>query len=113
MRNVVTVVLCLALLITGAQAENLQSQSLQAGKEFKQADKELTALYVELLDLQDKDGKAALVTSQKTWVAYRDAETAFKTLRYKGKPEYAMHYTRAMTVETRERIGELAEHKKA
>ena len=99
-----TFLLCLTF---GAHAENQHQMNANSAKEFQKADTELTELYKVLLDSLDKEGKAALISSQQAWVKYRDAESTFEAYPNKGGTIYAMVYTDAMNVHTRARIDEL------
>ena len=110
MRRIVTITLLLMLALTlGAQAQSQHQLNMNAAKEFAKSDKELTELYKVLLDSLDKDGKAALISSEQAWVKYRDADSSLRAYPYKGGTIYAMAYTDAMNVHTRKRIDELKE----
>jgi uncharacterized protein YecT (DUF1311 family) len=114
MQRIVTLAVVLFLALTlGAQAETQYQMNANSAKEFARADKELTELYKVLLDSLDKDGKAALISSQQAWVKYRDAESTFEAHPSKGGTIYAMVYTDAMNVHTRQRIEELKTFQKA
>src|SRR5689334_14928643 len=88
--------LLLFCLTIGAHAETQYQLNMKSAKEYERADKELTALYKDLLDSLDKDGKAALISSQQAWVKYRDADCAFLSYQNKGGTIYAMVYTDSM-----------------
>ena len=108
MQRIATLVIVLLLSLTlGVHAESQYQLTRNAATEYEKADKELTALYKQLLDSLDKNGKAALITSQQAWVKYRDANSMFLCHQHKGGSIYAMAYTDAMRRHTRERIDEL------
>ncbi|MCW1923709.1 lysozyme inhibitor LprI family protein [Luteolibacter arcticus] len=73
--------LCLALLVAAPVALPAQSQqemNAEAAETFKKADKELNEVYAKVLANLDDLAKENLKKSQRAWVAWRDAEAAFR-----------------------------------
>lgn len=72
---------CLALIVAAPVALRAQSQqemNAQAAAEFTKADKELNEVYAKVLANLDDQAKENLKKSQRAWVAWRDAEAAFR-----------------------------------
>jgi uncharacterized protein YecT (DUF1311 family) len=73
--------LCLALIADAPVALHAQSQqemNAEAAESFKKADKELNEIYAKVLANLDEEAKENLKKSQRAWVAWRDAEAAFR-----------------------------------
>jgi uncharacterized protein YecT (DUF1311 family) len=73
--------LCLALIVAAPVAVHAQSQqemNAEAAESFKKADKELNEVYAKVLANLDDQAKENLKKSQRAWVAWRDAEAAFR-----------------------------------
>ena len=73
--------LCLALIVAAPVALHAQSQqemNAEAAESFKKADKELNEVYAKVLANLDEEAKENLKKSQRAWVAWRDAEAAFR-----------------------------------
>jgi uncharacterized protein YecT (DUF1311 family) len=108
MQRIIAVTLCLVLVLAlGVRAETQYQLNMTSAKHFEKADKELNTVYKQLMDKLDNDGRQSLIASEKAWVAYRDADSRFQSFPNKGGTIYAMVYTQAETVHTRERIAEL------
>jgi uncharacterized protein YecT (DUF1311 family) len=81
-----------------------------AGKEYKQADAELNAVYKELMaTLSDKEHQASLRSAQQAWLKYRDANCEFDAFENRGGTIYPVVYTSCLTAMTRARTKELRE----
>ncbi len=66
-----------AVVPRAASAESQHEMNAGAAAEFAKADKELNEVYAKVLGLLDDGSKEKLKTSQRAWVAYRDAEADF------------------------------------
>jgi uncharacterized protein YecT (DUF1311 family) len=81
-----------------------------AGKEYKQADAELNAVYKRLMaTLSDKAEQASLKSAQQAWLKYRDANCEFDAFENRGGTIYPVVYTSCLTAMTRARTKELQE----
>ncbi len=79
-----------------------------AGREYKQADAELNAVYKQLMStLSDKAEQAALKTAQQSWLKYRDANCEFDAFENRGGTIYPVVYTSCLTAMTRARTKEM------
>lgn len=112
-------VIGLALLIAGPVAlptshANAQSQAemnAQARKDFERVDAELNKIYQSLLaKLADTEAKNKLRESQRTWIAFRDAETAFAVDQARGGSMAPTIRYATMTELTEQRIKQLKSH---
>lgn len=65
-------------LVCVSSAQTQQEMNLQAGEEFKKADKELNEVYAKVLGVLDDEAKERLKKSQRAWLAFRDAEADFR-----------------------------------
>jgi uncharacterized protein YecT (DUF1311 family) len=73
--------LCLALIVTvpvALRAQSQQEMNAEAAEIFKKADKELNEVYAKVLANLDDAAKENLKKAQRAWVAWRDAEAAFR-----------------------------------
>jgi uncharacterized protein YecT (DUF1311 family) len=73
--------LCLALIAATPvtlHAQSQQEMNAEAAESFKKADKELNEVYAKVLANLDEEAKENLKKSQRAWVAWRDAEAAFR-----------------------------------
>ena len=73
--------LCIALVVAAPVALHAQSQqemNAEAAESFKKADKELNEVYAKVLANLDDGAKENLKKAQRAWVAWRDAEAAFR-----------------------------------
>lgn len=100
------------LLSAAAQADDCANASTQsamnecADKQYKQADSQLNALYKQINSrLQDSpDSKKRLVSAQRAWVAFRDAECAFAASGVEGGSVYPMIYNGCLAELTEKRV---------
>lgn len=75
--------LSLAFLLTvsapaALRAQSQQEMNAEAAESFKKADKELNEVYAKVVANLDDQAKENLKKSQRAWVAWRDAEAAFR-----------------------------------
>ena len=81
--------------------------TLSASRESAMADDDLNAAYHELKPTLDAGAKAKLVTAQKAWVTYRNAESTFAGLPYAGGSMAPMMVMSACASLTQQRTTEL------
>ena len=79
------------------------------GKAYKKSDSELNTLYKQIMSRlkDDEPTTKLLVTAQKAWVAFRDAECDFSTSRSSGGTIYPMIQAICLDKLTSKRVGEL------
>ena len=100
------------LLSAAVQADDCANASTQgamnecAAKQYKQADSQLNALYKQINSrLQDNpDSKKRLVSAQRAWVAFRDAECSFAASGVEGGSVYPMIYSGCLAELTEKRV---------
>lgn len=81
-----------------------------AGKEYKQADAELNAVYKQLMaSLSDKEHQASLKSAQQAWLKFRDANCEFDSFENRGGTIHPVVYTSCLAAMTRARTKELRE----
>ena len=77
--NLPLIALCLFFCAsTSSPAQSQQEMNAGAAAEFAKADKELNEVYAKVLGVLDDEAKEMLKRSQRAWVAFRDAEAAFR-----------------------------------
>jgi uncharacterized protein YecT (DUF1311 family) len=78
---------------------------------YRKADAALNAAYKEIIRRLKGDAAATklLVTAQKAWIAYRDAECDFASSANAGGSIYPMVYSICLEAATKERTRELGE----
>lgn len=110
----------LLLLVTFAGRSHAQSvdcsnavtqtdMNICSAKEFTAADKELNALYKQLIRRLAPELKAALTQSQRKWIAFRDQEAKIYALLYQGGSMAPLAINNSKTQSTRARIKQLKE----
>ena len=62
----------------GARSQSQAEMNADAAAEFAKADKELNEVYAKVLGVLDEEAKERLKKSQRAWIAFRDAEAAFR-----------------------------------
>lgn len=82
--------------------------TLSASRESADADQELNATYQALRGSLDAGSKAKLVTAQKAWIAFRDAETTFQAAPFQGGSMYPMQAMATNASLTRQRTTDLS-----
>lgn len=68
----------LLLLLPAARGQSQAEMNTAAAESFKKADKELNEVYAKVLGVMDDEAKERLKKSQRAWIAFRDAEAAFR-----------------------------------
>lgn len=111
MRAILFLALAPLLLAPLAQADECDrstqtDMNLCAGVQSKAADKELNALYQQINQrLKDQPHtKKLLLSAQRAWVAFRDAECSFSTSGVEGGSLYPVGYSNCITALTRARV---------
>jgi len=89
-----------------ANANDQSTMNQCASEDFKAADKELNTLYQQITTrLKDSpDAKKLLVSAQRSWVAFRDAECSFSASGVSGGSVYPMIYSNCLAGETKVRV---------
>lgn len=108
----VLVALSPLLFLCTAQAEDCGSARDQLtmnecyGKLYKSADAELNVLYKQINGRlkDDPDTKKLLVSAQRAWVAYRDAECGLSASTVTGGSIYPTIYANCLSIMTTERV---------
>lgn len=95
--------------------EKAQTQSQLtacADQALKREDEELNRLYKQMQNRLkgDDDTRRLLTNSQRKWIAFRDAECAFATVRTAGGSINTMNVNNCLTALTRNRAIELQNH---
>ena len=88
---------------------NAQDQATMnqcAAQQNRAADKELNSLYQHIAGRLkgSPDSKKALITAQRTWIAFRDAECSFSASAVKGGSVYPLVYSNCLTDLTKSRV---------
>lgn len=83
-----------------------------ADKAFRAADAQLNASYREIVASlrDDPDGRQHLVAAQRAWVAFRDAECAFRASPEQGGSIYPLVHSDCLTALTDARIADFKEY---
>ena len=98
----------LVVLAVDIHAQTQVAMNAQARTDFKKADAELNKTYEALLaKLPDIEGKEKLKQSQRTWLAFRDAEAAFAADQARGGTMAPTVRYETMTELTEQRIKQL------
>lgn len=97
-----------------ANASDQATMNQCAGQEYKAADKELNAVYQQITArLKDNaDARKLLVSAQRAWVGFRDAECEFSTSGVAGGSVYPLIYSNCMTGVTQSRVKTLKQYLK-
>jgi uncharacterized protein YecT (DUF1311 family) len=105
--------LCLALIAAAPvplPAQSQQEMNAQAAESFKKADRELNEVYAKVMANLDDQAKDHLKRSQRAWVAWRDAEAAFRAdAEARGGSLWPLIHEGTRSRLTRERIKGLKE----
>lgn len=109
--------LCLPLAHGAVDCANASDQATMnqcAGQDFKAADKELNAVYQQITGrLKDNpDGKKLLVSAQRAWLGFRDAECKFSSSGVTGGSVYPWVYSSCLTGVTKVRVEALKQYLK-
>lgn len=97
-----------------ANASDQATMNQCAGQDFKAADKELNTLYQQITGrLKDNpDGKKLLVSAQRAWLGFRDAECKFSSSGVTGGSVYPWVYSSCLTGVTKLRVESLKQYLK-
>ena len=97
-----------------ANASDQATMNQCAGQDFKAADKELNAAYQQITGrLKDNpDGKKLLVSAQRAWLGFRDAECKFSSSGVTGGSIYPWVYSSCLTGVTKVRVEALKQYLK-
>lgn len=100
------------LFVTVAQADDCANATTQgdmnqcAAQESKAADNELNSLYKQITTrLKDNpEAKQMLITAQRSWIGFRDAECSFSASGVEGGSVYPLIYSNCITALTKARV---------
>ncbi|MCX2545253.1 lysozyme inhibitor LprI family protein [Pseudomonas sp. COW5] len=97
-----------------ANASDQATMNQCAGQEYKAADKELNAVYQQITArLKDNaEGKKLLISAQRAWIGFRDAECNFSASGVAGGSVYPLIYSNCLTSVTKVRIEALKQYLK-
>ncbi|WP_131671827.1 lysozyme inhibitor LprI family protein [Pseudomonas parakoreensis] len=97
-----------------ANASDQATMNQCAGQEFKSTDKELNAMYQQIIGrLKDNpDRKKLLVGAQRAWIGFRDTECKFSASGVEGGSVYPLIYSNCLTAVTKARIETLKQYLK-
>lgn len=97
-----------------ANASDQATMNQCAGQDFKAADKELNTVYQQISGrLKDNpDGKKLLVSAQRAWLGFRDAECKFSSSGVTGGSVYPWVYSSCLTGVTKVRVEALKQYLK-
>ncbi|MBF6037112.1 lysozyme inhibitor LprI family protein [Pseudomonas sp. P155] len=97
-----------------ANASDQATMNQCAGQDFKAADKELNTVYQQITGrLKDNpDGKKLLVSAQRAWLGFRDAECKFSSSGVTGGSVYPWVYSSCLTGVTKLRVESLKQYLK-
>ena len=97
-----------------ANASDQATMNQCAGQDFKAADKELNTVYQQITGrLKDNlDGKKLLISAQRAWIGFRDAECKFSASGVTGGSVYPLIYSNCMTAVTKVRVEALKQYLK-
>jgi len=98
--------LCLLLLLAAtapAPAQSQQEMNRQAQDEADAEDRQLNIVYKQVVADLDEEGKVLLKTSQRAWLAYRDAEAKFAADAMRGGSAAPLLYFSSIATLTKQR----------
>ncbi|WP_435037508.1 lysozyme inhibitor LprI family protein [Pseudomonas neuropathica] len=97
-----------------ANASDQATMNQCAGQDFKAADNELNTVYQQVTGrLKDNpDGKKLLVSAQRAWLGFRDAECKFSSSGVTGGSVYPWVYSSCLTGVTKVRVEALKQYLK-
>ena len=95
------------MLAASAHAQTQTEMNADADADFRKADAELNAIYAQAKAALDKEGRAKLVTAQRAWLAYRDAQAALEADSARGGSMAPMLHAMALTELTETRTAQL------
>jgi uncharacterized protein YecT (DUF1311 family) len=89
-------------------AQTQSEMNEEAASDFEAADKELNAVYRQLMGKLDKESQAKLKATQKAWIIYRDAAADFSAdLEARGGSMFPLAYHTQRAAITKQRTEEL------
>lgn len=112
MRFVIAAAICLTVLTTAAAAQDCDDPQTQAamnacaGIAYEEADAALNASYGEVRSRLDDEGREQLVATQRAWIAWRDAECAFRSRGVEGGTIYPTIHAGCLTELTEQRTAD-------
>jgi uncharacterized protein YecT (DUF1311 family) len=97
-----------------ANASDQATMNQCAGQDYKAADKELNTVYQQITGRlkNNSDGKKLLVSAQRAWIGFRDAECKFSASGVAGGSVYPLIYSNCMTGVTKVRVEALKQYLK-
>jgi uncharacterized protein YecT (DUF1311 family) len=97
-----------------ANANDQATMNQCAGQDFKVADKELNTVYQQISSRlkNNADSKKLLVSAQRAWIGFRDAECKFSASGVSGGSGYQLIYSNCLTGVTKVRVEALKEYLK-
>jgi len=97
-----------------ANASDQSTMNQCAGQEYKAADKELNAVYQQITARlkENAEGKKLLVSAQRAWIGFRDAECNFSASGVAGGSVYPLIYSNCLTSVTKVRTEALKQYLK-
>jgi len=90
-----------------SKARTQAEMNICAGHELEQANATINNLYKETMAKYDAEGQELLRKSERTWIAFRDAECDFRTSGSKGGSIWPLVRAQCLTELTRARIKQL------
>ena len=90
-----------------ARADDTADMDACAGQDFMRADTALNALYKQMHGRYDMANRALLVSAERAWIGWRDAECAYETGLSVGGTAHPMVETMCKTRLTNARIQQL------
>jgi uncharacterized protein YecT (DUF1311 family) len=97
-----------------ANASDQATMNQCAGQDYKAADKELNRVYQQITGRlkNNSDGKKLLVSAQRAWIGFRDAQCKFSASGVAGGSVYPLIYSNCMTSVTKVRVEALKQYLK-
>ncbi|WP_065260686.1 lysozyme inhibitor LprI family protein [Pseudomonas bananamidigenes] len=97
-----------------ANASDQSTMNQCAGQEYKAADKELNAVYQQITTRLkgNAESKKLLVSAQRAWIGFRDAECTFSASGVAGGSVYPLIYSNCLTSVTKVRTEALKQYLK-
>ncbi|MBV4488912.1 lysozyme inhibitor LprI family protein [Pseudomonas sp. SWRI153] len=97
-----------------ANAVDQATMNQCAGEEYKAADKELNSVYQQIVGRlkENPDGKKLLLSAQRAWIGFRDAECKFSASGVAGGSVYPLIYSGCLTSVTKARVEALKQYLK-
>ena len=89
-----------------AQAADQRTMNACAAKDYQRSDAQLNALYRQISERlkNNPEGKSALLTAQRAWLGFRDAECRFAASGVTGGSVYPMIHNQCLADVTTKRV---------